>query len=100
MNQTNDEIEIDIDVTHYNSSPCNLNKNSFANILYLKARSLRNSFNDVQNYIETQTFKIHIIVISETWLTNEDTQYFNFHHYQAFHSVRKNGRGGVVSIIF
>jgi hypothetical protein len=39
-----------------------------------------------------------VIVIVETWLKQEDIQYFNFMNYESFHSVRRNKIGGGVAI--
>jgi hypothetical protein len=54
--------------------------------------------NDLQNFIDSTHHRIHVIVVSETWLKENDKPYFNFLNYNAFHSVRNNKIGGGVSI--
>ena len=92
------ELPLNIKIDHYNTLPINIHKNTFANIMYLNARSLRNSLNDLQTFIDTQTYCIDIIAITETWLSENELSYFNLTHYTAFHSVRKNKRGGGVAL--
>lgn len=67
-------IKIDSDLI---TLPINIHKNTFANIMYLNARSLRNSLNDLQTFIDTQTYCIDIIAITETWLSKNELSYFN-----------------------
>lgn len=98
--QEEPEIIVEMDVSHFNLNPlCVDSSNSFANILYLNARSLRNSLTDIQDYIDTRSFKIHIVVVTETWLSSkEEAMFFNLREFNAFHSIRTGGRGGDVAI--
>lgn len=91
-------LEVEIDVTHFNISPTQLDKNSFANVIYLNARSLRNKLETFQNFLDSLTYKVDIIVVTESWLCQEDIPYFNFVSYNSFHSTRKNNIGGGVAI--
>lgn len=93
-----DELNTEIDVSHYNGTPAFIDSSSFGNILYLNSRSLRNSLLDVQSFIDTQVFPIHVVVITETWLHPNETDYFNLIPFKSYHSVRANGRGGGVAI--
>jgi hypothetical protein len=98
LNDNNDDLTLNVNITHHNYFPHSLSKSSYANILYLNARSLRNSLHDIQTFIETQKFTIHIVAIVETWLNIDDVPYFNIFNYHAFHSVRKNKGGGGCAI--
>ena len=93
-----ENLQISVDITHFNHVPTSLDRNSFANILYINARSLRNSLMDIQDYIDCQNFSIHVIVIVETWITQNEAEYFNLLPYKSFHSHRRLGRGGGVAI--
>lgn len=71
----------------------------FMNILYMNARSLRNSINDIRNHLLTLNYVIHIIVVVETWLKKEDLPYYDLTEYTAVHSIRdKDKIGGGVSV--
>jgi len=63
----------------------------------LNARSLRNKLSVVETLLATLGF-IQVIVIVETWLTQEQEKYFNFHNYDAIHVSRKGKRGGGLSV--
>ena len=93
-----DELNIEIKVAHYNTFPQILDRKTVANILYLNARSLRNSINDLQEFIDAQPFRIDIIIVTESWLKENEVQYFNLIPYHAFHSTRKVKVGGGVAI--
>ena len=93
-----DELDLSINISYYNSFPNNISKNSHATFLYLNARSLRNSLTDLQDFLNTQKFTIHIVIGVETWLNRNDIPYFNLNNYQAFHNVRNNKIGGGVAI--
>lgn len=82
------------EVRHFNSFPCDLPSHSHINILYMNARSMRNSIDDIRNHVLTSNFVIHILVIVETWLKKEDLPYFEIDKYSAVHSLRQGGRSG------
>jgi Reverse transcriptase (RNA-dependent DNA polymerase) len=93
-----EELDFSVSVTHYNGFPSSISRNSIGNFLYLNARSIRNSLFDIQNFLDTQNFVVHVVVIVETWLKQEETCFFNLKGYAAFHSVRKQSTGGGVAI--
>lgn len=68
------------------------------NFLYLNSQSLRNSINDLQDFLDSLSYDIHIICVTETWLTNNEAQFYNLRNYTAYHSFRSNGRGGGAAI--
>ena len=94
LQDTNDDLDLSVQISHHKSFPHLLSNNSLANILYINSRSLRNSLYDIQDFINTQKFIIHIVAIVETWLNVDDIPFFNLINYQSFHSVRKNKGGG------
>lgn len=65
------------------------------NILYFNARSIRNKFEEIELLIGSYKIKIHIIVITETWLDKNEIDFFNLENYNTFHSTREKMGGGV-----
>ena len=64
----NEDLDLNVKISHHNDYPTCLNQGSYANFLYLNARSLRNSIKDLQQFIDTQNFIFHVIIVVETWL--------------------------------
>ena len=98
LNDTNDDLNLNVNISYHKCFPHSLSRKSFANILYLNARSMRNSLIDIQSFIDSQNFPIHIVAIVETWLNPDDIPYFNLINFHSFHSVRKNKGGGGCAI--
>lgn len=77
-------------------------KNNFKlgkfNIIYLNINSLRNKLDELEEIIHNLQNRngkiIHFIVLTESRLRDEDTQYFNINNYASFHCVRRDGYGG------
>jgi hypothetical protein len=68
------------------------------NFLYFNARSLKTSFEEINNFLTSLRKTIHLIIITETWLKSNDAQYYNFCGFVGFHSTRESSRGGGVAI--
>lgn len=69
-------------------------KQSSIKLLYLNARSLINKTSDLKFILDEIKNYICVIAISETWLNDNDTKYFNFSGYNAEFACRPNKRGG------
>lgn len=67
---------------------------SSLNILYANTQSLRNKLYDVELVIKSLQCDVQVLVLTETWLTEEENKFFNIPGYQAFHSNRPRGYGG------
>jgi hypothetical protein len=93
-----EDYEFSLEISHHNEIPLNAPLNSSINCLYLNAQSLRNSLSDLQNFIDTLTFRIDIVCVVETWIKENEKIYFNLLNYQSFHSIRSNSNGGGASI--
>lgn len=63
-------------------------------ILYLNIRSIRNKIEQLENLLSTHSHT-HIIVLTETWLQEDETEYFNLSEYEHFHNTRASHAGGV-----
>ena len=58
-------------------------------------QSLRNKMNELHCF--TKANECDILVLTETWLTKEETEYFDVEVFKGVHSCR-DGRAGGVSI--
>lgn len=86
---------LDLNVRHFNSLPDNVHKSNFGNFLYFNAQSLQRKLLDLQHFIDTLKYPIHVILVTETWFVENETQYKNLINYSAFHSTRPSNAGGV-----
>lgn len=68
------------------------------NILYMNIQSVLNKLYDIETLIQSLKYTAHIIVLSETWLRENDGKHFNIPGYRSFHSIRVHKRSGGVSI--
>lgn len=68
------------------------------NCLYFNARSLKKNFQIIEDFISQSELSYHLIVVTETWLFSNETHFYNFPNYNAFHSNRDCSRGGGVAI--
>lgn len=78
---------------HHQINPVNDVKGDIQ-VLYLNIRSIRNKIDKLETLINMHRH-IHIIILSETWLCEEETQYFNLSGYTHFYSTRASHAGGV-----
>ena len=93
------------------------NENSMENCFYFSANDFRNRFRNIENefivfhqnirsfsrngeefllYLNSLDVSVGVIVLSETWFTNETTQ--EIEGYNSFHITRNNRIGGGVSV--
>ena len=54
-------------------------------------------YEQIENYLYELTFKCNIIIISESWMNKSELGNFEC-NYNSYHTIRKNKRGGEVSI--
>lgn len=66
--------------------------------MLLNIRSIKNKLNELEIFLEELNKKPSIIIITESWLKNEEVKYFNLKNYQSLGNCRTNQRGG--GIIF
>lgn len=70
----------------------------YVNILYINIRSLRNKLEELKEILaENEHKKTHILVLTETWLYNSETKFFEIDNFSAVHDCRDT-RGGGTSI--
>lgn len=96
QNEFNINNKIDI---HYTND---LNNNSFKNnglnIFCFNIRSLRNKFDEFTNFIESQQFLIHVIVLNEIWIYSNENISFQLENYNSYFCNRDLNRGGGIAI--
>lgn len=86
-------------VTHYINKPLKIHKDLF-NIFHLNIRSLKNKFNDIKHELFKDSKAIyHVIILSETWLKKEETQFFEIDGYTMYNSVRSRIGGGITMYV-
>jgi hypothetical protein len=85
-----------LDITYKKSNRLTFN-NPYATIYYLNVRSLRNKINDIRDYVQHDVTHYTILIFTETWLNENELQFFDIDNYDAYHSVRQS-RGAGVSI--
>ena len=79
----------DLDLNHTNVNGNNLN------LLYINVRSLRNKLEDFELTILKQNVLTHFIVITETWLYDNEMNHFNIKNYNKLFCNRSTRAGGV-----
>lgn len=101
-NSHNHEIQLPSPTTIIqtnNISNIRFSSTSSIKMLYLNARSLRNKVDELQVILKLIKAKIHVIIISESWINNDDIQFFNFYGYQSEFVYRPNRTGGGAAIL-
>jgi hypothetical protein len=91
------DLNINLNVKHYNHIYQSNFRDSI-NCLYINAQSLRNKIFDLRDYIDSVSYPIHVILLTETWLKETDLPFFNLPGYDVFNCTRRTGTGGGVAI--
>ena len=84
--------------TDFNRNTISIDNTNAFSIIHINARSFIHNHENIENYIYELTCKCNIIIISESWMKETDIGNYELCNYNAFHTIRKNKRGGVVSI--
>lgn len=105
MNYNNINIDNHFKSIKYHNSKNtlkNINKNNAINILYLNAISMVNKLNDVTLFLDSFDFKVHVLVVTETRITDNEEQFYNIDGYVAYFNNRNvinlRERGGGVAV--
>jgi hypothetical protein len=53
---------------------------------------------EIESFLRDLKCKIHVIVISETWVKENEKSLFNISNYKSIYSCRKNRNGGGIGI--
>lgn len=70
------------------------------NIMHINAQSCANlsTFDEITHFIELCKFKIHVIIIGETWFQQTDCNLYEIAGYRSLHSCRQHRRGAGLSV--
>lgn len=98
MIQSEQQINENINISYTNDLKDKKFQNSDLKVFSFNIRSLRHKFEELTNFIESQDFLIHILVISEIWIYASENISFQIQNYEAFMCNRDSNRGGGVAI--
>ena len=78
-------------------------KNEKINVSYLKIigyniRSFHRHIDEFISLLQNANYLSDIIILSETWLTNENKEYAIINRYQSKHIIREIGCSGGISV--
>lgn len=83
-----------LNITHCNSLPTTRSNIQMFRILQLNIHSLRNKHSQLE--AEIILFDCpEVIVISESWLTEEIKEHYQISGYNHYHTTRRDGYGGL-----
>lgn len=68
------------------------------NVIHWNINRLKNKIDEVENYVASFPGTLHVIAISETWLTEHECGSTNVLGYVGFHNTRSGREGGGISI--
>ena len=100
--KVNDMLALEVPSYHNVVSQCSYHTlpidasqigNGFS-VLHLNARSVRNKFDDIQNFISLSGVKWSVVCISETWLKSDEIESYALDDYNTIASCRNSGVGG------
>ena len=83
-----------INIKHYVNNEMISHTHNNTHIIYINIRSLRNKLHELEHYIQSLSFVPHLIILTETWLFEEEINYFNIENYKQFHCTRSTRGGG------
>jgi hypothetical protein len=64
------------------------------NIIYLNIQSIRNKLFELEALINSYDFEVHIVVLTEHWLVENENSHYNIDSYDAYFVNREKGYGG------
>ena len=67
-------------------------------IILLNIRSLKEKLAEIEIILNELKEKPHVIVITETWLKEDEIKFYNLKNYQSIANCRKDSRGGGIII--
>ena len=78
----------------------NIDSSSNLKIINYNIRSFFKHIDDFICILDSCTYDPDVIVLTETWLTNENSDFAKIEGYKVIHTVRKNAHSGGVSIFY
>lgn len=68
------------------------------NVIHWNINRIRNKMDEIEECVTSFPGTLHVIAISETWLTDEDCNSTNILGYTGYHNYREDREGGGISI--
>lgn len=68
-------------------------------LMHWNINHLTNKLNDVELYVSSFPGLLHVVAISETWLSHDNYDTYNLPGYTAIHNIRSSDGGGVTIFI-
>jgi hypothetical protein len=97
--QVVNEIQSNLDLKiSYGGSFLDKKIQTHFNILHLNIQSLRNKLTTFSNFVQYSKTTYHVIVLSETHIKKDESQFFDIPCYKAVHCTREGRMSGGVSI--
>lgn len=91
-----------LDVIHEINFDHAFNRSTGISLLYINIRSAINKWTTFEAYIATLKSTPDVIIVAETWLYHNETQFYNLEGYEAIHNTRPRidgkGRGGGLAV--
>ena len=85
------------DIDYFNNKFAKTN-NSKLSVISFNIRSFYKNSDEFIGFLSNLKFKFHIIILTETWLSDKNIELCNISGYTGIHCVRKNKQGGGVSL--
>ena len=73
-------------------------QNPSFSVLHLNIRSCRSNFHTFQTFLQTILFNFTIIILTETWLSDNSDFFFELKCYNSY-SLHRNNHGGGIKIL-
>lgn len=67
-------------------------------VLYVNIRSLKYKIDELTYLLDSLKLTIHLLIFTETWITEDEVDLVNIKHYNKVFACRKNRRGGGVGL--
>jgi exonuclease III len=100
----NDETENDLysciyDITHeLYDHDLKMEMNNGINFLYININCLKNKLNKMESFLSQLKVLVHVIILVEINLKENEMKFFNFANYNCYHSCRKGKTYGGVAM--
>ena len=76
----------------------NVDMNNNFSVIHMNVRSMKNKRDEILSFLTRSDIQWDVICISETWLKDDITKYYDIDKYNLFASCRQIGEGGGTAI--
>lgn len=68
------------------------------NLFYININRLKNKLNGLEHLLHSQQQQIDVVILTETFLYDLETKFYNLPQYNSFHNTRNDRDGGGISV--